>query len=125
MDHFGVILHLQLIAGGLGILIGADTAIGTDAELFLAFLGHQITLGGDNLNLLLGAIGVGCTDGILLRLPVLIATSTGAKWCFLYYLHAVHPLPLHDCGSQETHQPQQLGFGAVLIIPESSLLVFN
>lgn len=93
MDHFCVVLHLQLIAGCLGVLIGADTAVGADAELLLGFLGHQIPLGGNNLNLLLGAIGVCGADSVLLSLSVFIAASTGAKWCFLYYFYGRSPPP--------------------------------
>lgn len=93
MDHFCVILHLQLIAGCLGVLISADTTVGADVELLLGFLGHQIPLGGNDLNLLLGAVGVCGTDSVLLSLPVFIAASTGAKWCFLYYFYGRSPPP--------------------------------
>ena len=88
-----IVLHLQLIAGCLGVLIGADTAVGADAELLLGFLGHQIPLGGNDLNLLLGTVGVCGTDSVLLSLSVFIAASTGAKWCFLYYFYGRSPPP--------------------------------
>ena len=93
LNHFRVVLHLQLITACLVVLFGTNTAIGTDAEFFLFRICDQILFCRYNLHLLLRTVGIRLTNRIFGRLPFLITTPTRSKWLFLGYFHTGSPPP--------------------------------
>ena len=91
------VLHLHLIAAGLGVLIRGDPAIGTDPEFFLLRFGLQVSLSRDYLDFTLGTVCIGVPDSILRRLPLLFATTSRTKWGFLGYFRICHLLTAAEC----------------------------
>ena len=80
--HFRVVLHLQLVAARLSVLIRADSAISTHTKFLLFGFRFHIPFCRNNLYLLLRTVCVCVTDGVLGGLPFFLATTAGSKWLF-------------------------------------------
>ena len=63
------------ITACLGVLIGADTAVGAHAQFLLRLACFQVALGWNDLHLSLGSIGIGITNCVLCGLSLFICTA--------------------------------------------------
>ena len=122
LDHLSVVLHLQLVAAGLVVLLSADPAVGADAELRFFALFDEVTLGGDDLHFLLGAVEIHIPDAVLRGLPLVICAAPLPDRYFLCDSHAVGSPPLCRMIRRggDVPLPQRQGDGA---IPLSLILV--